>query len=230
MPLRSEFSQQLETGLSQLGLTYEQAQVDRLLAYLQLLSKWNKVYNLTAIRDVNRMISHHLLDSLAILPALHGERVVDVGAGAGLPGIPLAIMRRDCYFVELESNHKKARFMRQVLMELAIKNTTVVCQRAEDYRGSKLASPGFDTVLSRAFASLPEMLRVAGPLCTRQGIILAMKGKIPKSELNSLPEGYICDKVESLCITGLEAERHLVHIKPHSEGAATVSSEQCSIN
>lgn len=242
-PLHSE----LRNGLTQLGVDAAPTALDKLLAYIQLLSKWNRVYNLTAVTDQKRMLTHHLLDSVSIMPALHGRDIVDVGAGAGLPGIPLAILCQERHFVELESNAKKARFMQQVVVELELANVEIVCQRAErfssvrnpeftatlgegvnsaseagyhgvddNFNPTQTSFGGFDTVVSRAFASLAEMLAVAGHLCRKSGLILAMKGKMPKSELNCLPRGYFCDKVDNLAVPGLEAERHLVHIKPRA--------------
>ncbi|MEW5756875.1 MAG: 16S rRNA (guanine(527)-N(7))-methyltransferase RsmG [Pseudomonadota bacterium] len=198
----------LKAGLARLHLSAEEGQVAGLLRLLALIGKWNKVYNLTAIKDPREMLTHHLLDSLAVLPYLHGRRIIDVGTGAGLPGIPLAIMSPQREFVLLDSNNKKTRFVTQAVIELGLKNVTVQNLRVEEYR------PGapFDTVVSRAFASLAEMVQWTQALRAPQGVFLAMKGQLSAEELAALPAGFKIKEIAALQVPGLEAERHAIII------------------
>lgn len=196
----------LESGLSALDLELSQAACDRLLAYLALLHKWNRAYNLTAVRDPLQMIGLHLLDSLAVLPHVRGPRVLDVGTGAGLPGIPLAVARPDWALTLLDSNGKKTRFVTQAAIELGLNNLTVVHSRVEEY----VSERGFDTVVSRAFASLGEMLEATRHLLAPQGRLLAMKGAYPTAELAALPQGVVVEAVERLAVPGVDAARHVV--------------------
>lgn len=196
----------LESGLSALDLELPQAACDRLLAYLALLHKWNRAYNLTAVRDPLHMVAVHLLDSLAVLPHVRGPRVLDVGTGAGLPGIPLAVVRPDWALTLLDSNGKKTRFVTQAAIELGLNNLTVVHSRVEEY----VSERGFDTVVSRAFASLGEMLGVTRHLLAPHGRLLAMKGAYPTAELAALPQGVALEAVERLAVPGVKAERHVV--------------------
>ena len=196
-------------GLDSLGLSLADAAVERLLAYVALLAKWNGAYNLTAVREPRAMITRHLLDSLAALPYLHGPTVADVGTGAGLPGLPLALASPERRFVLLDGNAKKCRFVTQAVAELAIANVTVVRSRVEDYRPER----GFDTVISRAFATVAQMLALSGHLCAPGGRVLAMKGLHPRGELDELPAGFRLLSVARLCVPGLDAERHLVIIE-----------------
>ncbi len=198
----------LESGLAALGEQLSRAQVDALMEFLNLLTKWNKTYKLTAITDLSAMVSHHLLDSLSVLPALAGERIADVGAGAGLPGIPLAVARPDLEFVLLDSNGKKTRFMTHAVGRLGLRNVQVVKARVEDYAGEG----GFDTVLSRAFASLADFVRLAGGLCAPAGRLVAMKGRLRPEELAGLPVGWRIAGTRRLTVPGVDGERHLVVI------------------
>ncbi|QQS54184.1 MAG: 16S rRNA (guanine(527)-N(7))-methyltransferase RsmG [Candidatus Competibacteraceae bacterium] len=182
----------------------------RLAVFLSLLERWNRAYNLTAVRDPEAMVVRHVLDSLSILPWLEGMRVLDVGSGAGLPGIPLAIVRPDCEFVLLDSNGKRTRFMNQVVAELKLANVSVVRSRIEDYRPAIL----MNSVVSRAFATLAEMVAEAGRLCVPEGRLLAMKGVFPDDELARLPPGYSVVGVYPLRVPDLDAERHLIHLTP----------------
>jgi len=195
----------LRQGAAQLGMELSEAQQDALLHYLALLVKWNRVYALISRRDGDDWLARHLLDSLAVLPYINGSRVIDVGSGGGLPGIPLAIMRPDVAFTLLDSNSKKARFMTQAVIELGLKNVTVVDQRAEEFR----PETGFDCIVSRAFATIADMLRVAGHLAADNGRFLAMKGVFPEQELAQLPLGYHADAVHILAIPFQPGERHL---------------------
>lgn len=179
---------------------------DPLLAYLKLLEKWNAAYNLTAVRDPERMVTHHVLDSLAVIHYLHGPRVVDVGAGAGIPGIPLALACPEFAFVLLDSNAKKTRFITQAINELGLTNVGVERTRAEDFHPVQ----SFDTVISRAFASLAEMLQMTQHLDAPGGLFLAMKGNYPHDELAAVPPQFRVDRVESVQVPGLDAQRHVV--------------------
>lgn len=202
--------QQLHRGIAALGLAPGAAVEQRLLAYLALLGKWNQRYNLTAVRDPGAMVTRHLLDSLAIEPYLLGPRVLDVGTGAGLPGIPLVLVRPDLQFTLLDSQAKKIRFVRQAIAELAVTNVEAVQARVEDYR----SAPPFNTVVARAFASIPDMLALAGSRCARGGRFLAMKGTHPRAELDPAPAGFRVEAVHRLSVPGLDAERHLVVLTP----------------
>ena len=182
----------------------------RLTNYLTLLERWNRAYNLTAVRDPAAMVVRHLLDSLSILPWLQGPNVLDVGSGAGLPGLPLAITRPDCAFCLLDSNGKRTRFLIQAVAELQLPNVSVVRSRVEDYQPASL----FNSVVSRAFATVADMAANAGRLCAPDGRLLAMKGVFPDDELARLPPGYVVVGVYPLHVPHLEAERHLVHLAP----------------
>jgi len=170
-----------------------------------LLQKWNRTYNLTAVRDPADMVTRHVLDSLAVLPYLSGSSMIDVGTGAGLPGIPLAIARPLQSWTLLDANAKKTRFLTQAVGELHLNKVRAVNSRAEDYRPAEK----FDTLVSRAFASIADMLACAGHLCAPGGRILAMKGTFPEKELADVPAGMAID-VRRLVVPGLDAERHLV--------------------
>ncbi len=206
----------LSSGLNQLGLNCSLAVQAQLRDYVRLIDKWNRVYNLTSVRDPAEMVTRHLLDSLAVLPYLRGSRVLDVGTGAGLPGLPLAIVSKEkenCperEFVLLDSNSKKTRFVQQVITELGLTNVQVVHERAENFCPSKL----FDVVVSRAFASVSDMLKNSGQHCASDGVLLAMKGTDPVAELQDIPEGFAVDAVHPLKVPGLEGQRHLVCLKP----------------
>ncbi|RUR13134.1 16S rRNA (guanine(527)-N(7))-methyltransferase RsmG [Legionella sp. km772] len=176
-----------------------------LFHYLSLLHKWNAAYNLTAIRDIEAMVSKHLLDSLAILPWLQGDSILDVGTGAGLPGIPLAIAQPQRHFVLLDSNGKKVRFLNEVKRQLGLKNLEIVQFRVENYHPNQ----GFDTVTSRAFSSLEQMIYWTQHLIAQEGVWLAMKGRYPDEELSALNKNY---RVQSYTVQGLEGERCCVLI------------------
>lgn len=199
----------LEQGLIELGLPLGAEQQVRLLQYLALLEKWNQVYNLTAIRELVKMVGAHLLDSLSVIPFVCGERVLDVGSGAGLPGIPIAVAKPGCEVTLLDSNHKKAAFLRQAVAELALKNVKVVCERVESW----VEPTGFDVIISRAFSDLGEFVSLTGRLLAPHGVIAAMKGLHPFEELERVPAGFRVKEVRALQVPGLEAERHLVLIE-----------------
>lgn len=206
-PSRSALKSGLKRGLTFLKLCLDKRAIEQLIDYLMLLEKWNRVYNLTAVRDPAKMVSHHLLDSLAVLPQLAGaQRLLDVGSGAGLPGIPLAIARPDCSMTLLDSSHKKTAFLRQATAELGLKNVAVVCERAEAWQ----AEPKFDLILSRAFAELGEFTELSSHLLAAGGRLVAMKGLHPFEEIERLPQGVALREVVKLEVPGLHAERHLV--------------------
>lgn len=196
----------LASGLDALGLSLAPPALSGLLAYCDLLIKWNRTYNLTSISDPEQVVSHHLLDSLAVLPHLPAGRVIDVGTGAGLPGMPLAIARPQQQFVLLDANGKKTRFLVQAVGQLALDNVGIVNERVEAYRPDGL----FDTVISRAFSSLEQMLLACDHLLAEGGRFLAMKGKYPESELQQLPPGFQLISSVELRVPGLNAERHLL--------------------
>ncbi|MBI5923297.1 MAG: 16S rRNA (guanine(527)-N(7))-methyltransferase RsmG [Betaproteobacteria bacterium] len=205
-------SARLHAGIEKLGLILDPPAEQRLLDYLELLSKWNRVYNLTAIRDESEMVSQHLLDSLAVLSYLNGNSIrtlADVGSGGGLPGIPLAIARPQIKVALIESSQKKASFLQQVKIELGLKNVSVHCLRIQDFKTSEL----FDRVISRAFSSLKEFVFQSSHLLAAGGRLLAMKGIHPKHEIADLPSGWQIRQVIPLQVPELEAQRHLIVIE-----------------
>lgn len=201
--------EKLSNGLGQLGQSLSAGQQRLLLDYIALLQKWNRVYNLTAVREPESMLHQHLLDSLAVLPWVGTGRLIDVGTGGGLPGIPLAIARPDLHITLLDSNHKKTTFLRQACIELGLNNVTVACQRVDAYEPPVL----FDMVISRAFSDLSEFLHLSARLCRPGGNLLAMKGIYPHDELARLPPEFSRYEVVALSVPGLEAQRHLVIIR-----------------
>lgn len=216
--------QAIARGIDLMGLDVADKAVGRLAAYVALLARWNRTYNLTAVRRPEDMVVRHILDSLSILPWLQGPRVLDVGSGAGLPGIPLAIVRPEWDFYLLDSNGKRTRFLTQAITELGLTHSQVLRCRVEDYRPEM----GFDSVLSRAFASLTKMVMMAGRLCAPDGRLLAMKGVYPKDELVDLPSGYTVVGIYPLNVPGLPAERHLVHLIPTDRMAGEHPPRQVS--
>jgi len=177
--------------------------------FLALLHKWNKRFNLTAVRDPGEMVLRHLLDSLAAAPHLSGSRILDVGTGAGLPGIPLALTLPDRRFVLLDSNAKKTRFVAHAATSLGLSNARVEKNRAEDYRDEA----GFDTVMCRAFGSLSKIIQMSGHLCARTGCILAMKGRYPEQELGGVDPAWYVREIEKLEVPGLAGDRHIVELR-----------------
>jgi 16S rRNA (guanine527-N7)-methyltransferase len=196
----------LSGGLRTLGLTLDATTQEKLLAYIALLAKWNRVYNLTAVREPERMLSHHIFDSLAVLPHLEGPAIADVGSGAGLPGIPVALARSDWKVALIESNHKKTAFLRQAAIELALDNVDVREERAEVVEPQAV----YDTVIARAFSDLAEFVAAGAALSRPGGALIAMKGVHPYEEIAALPAAWRAPKVVSLEVPGVEAERHLV--------------------
>ena len=205
MSLASE----LQQGLTALKLKIPPQDLKRLLDYLALLAKWNKVYNLTALREPQKMVSHHLLDSLAAVPHIEVNHILDVGSGAGLPGIPMAIARSDWRVTLIDSSHKKAAFLKQAAIELKLSNVTVCCERVETW----LPEQKFDLIISRAFSDLVEFVTLSKHLLREGGSFAAMKGVYPHEEIEQLPSGYRLERVIPLKIPGLKAQRHLVMVK-----------------
>jgi len=203
--LHNQIQSRLENGAKALDLELTGQQLAAMIEYLELLLKWNKVYNLTAVKDRNEMVVRHLLDSLAIAPWCSGRRFIDVGTGAGLPGVPLAILQPEKEFHLLDSNSKKTRFLFQVKIALGLKNMAVHRARVETFKPPE----PYDAVLSRAFASLPDMVAACRHLLSETGQLLAMKGNLSKAELASV-DGFCRTAVHKLTVPGLDEQRHLV--------------------
>ena len=203
-------AQALADGLARLHLDLPRETQQKLLAYVALVQKWNKVYNLTAVRGTDKMLTHHLLDSLAVAPYITGVKtLLDVGSGAGLPGIPLALALSDLHVTLLDSNSKKVAFLNQAVIELKLSNATAVCARVENYP----SNPLFNVVVSRAFSDLSAFAALAGRLVARGGTLLAMKGVHPAAEMAQLKAGFKISEVTPLNVPGLDAQRHLVFLK-----------------
>lgn len=200
--------QALARGIAQLGMVVTPEVQQKMLAYLALLQKWNKVYSLTAIRQAEQMVSHHLLDSLAVLPHLWPSRWLDVGSGAGLPGLVLALMRPEWTFTLLDSNSKKTSFVQQAVIELGLRNVSVCCARVEDWQPEEK----FDGIISRAFAELGEFTALTRHLLVQDGGWVAMKGA-PDQELVRLPAGIVVERVIPLQVPSLDAARCLVILR-----------------
>ncbi|EGP1170908.1 16S rRNA (guanine(527)-N(7))-methyltransferase RsmG [Salmonella enterica] len=195
--------------LADAGISLTDHQKTLLVAYVDMLHKWNKAYNLTSVRDPNEMLVRHILDSIVVAPYLQGQRFIDVGTGPGLPGIPLAIVLPDAHFTLLDSLGKRVRFLRQVQHELKLENITPVQSRVEAYP----SEPPFDGVISRALASLNDMVSWCHHLPGEKGRFYALKGQLPGDEIASLPDNFSVESVEKLRVPQLEGERHLVIIK-----------------
>lgn len=199
---------ELSSGMTQLGISATPDAQQKLLDYLALMQKWNKVYNLTAIRDAEQMVSNHMLDSLAVLPHLWPKRWLDVGCGAGLPGVVLAIVRPEWSFTLLDSNSKKTSFVQQAVIELGLCNVDVRCGRIEEWQ----AAEKFDGIISRAFAETAEFVALTRHLLVKDGRWAAMKG-MPERELERLPNNVQVEQIISLRVPKLEAARCLVILK-----------------
>lgn len=200
---------ELALGITQLGLDAAPELQRKLLSYLEMLQKWNRVYNLTAIRQPEQMISGHLLDSLAVLPHLWPGRWLDVGCGAGLPGIILALMRPEWTFALLDSNSKKTSFVQQVKIELELRNVNIYCTRVEAWQTGEQ----FDGIISRAFAETAKFVTLTRHLLTQEGRWVAMKG-VPQQELERLPNDVSVEQIIPLQVPGLAAARCLIMLKP----------------
>ena len=211
----NQFRQRLESGIDALSMSFSEETITTLLAYHQLLIKWNKAYNLTAVRNPNEMIDRHLLDSLSIATYLKGGRFIDVGAGAGLPGIILAIIFPHRAFDLLDSNGKKTRFLFQVKTELELDNIQIHHCRVEQYKGAF-----YDGILSRAFATLADMVQGSQQLLAEQGCFYAMKGVYPEDELKQLSQVQKSYKVKAchqLSVPNNDGHRHLIILQKNRE-------------
>jgi len=204
MPERG-LANSLQAGLRQLGWGEAEKLVPGLLAYLDLLQRWNRTYNLTAVRDPHEMVSRHLLDSLSVSPWIAGPRMLDAGSGAGLPGLPLAIARPDLQVTLLDSVGKKIRFLNHAVRELGLINAAPLQARLESFS----PQAPFDTIISRAFSSLAAFAQAARHLAAGARL-LAMKGRFPRGELDDLPDWVRIESVEKLAVPGLQEDRHLV--------------------
>ena len=198
----------LRAGLAQMDINASEEQQQKLLEFVALLKKWNKVYNLTALHREEEMLRLHILDSLAVQPYVSGKRVVDIGSGAGLPGIPLAIMNPDIHFTLVDSNGKKTRFITQAYAQLRLPNVDVVHGRCEEFQPTQL----YDCVMARAFAAAPKAVELIGHLLADGGEMVLMKSKQVAEELQQLPDIY--DKrIESFTVPNLNAERNVLILR-----------------
>lgn len=202
---------QLQQGCSALGLDVSEKDLAKLISYVALIDKWNKAFNLTSVRDPKEMISRHILDSLAILPYLEGKSLLDVGTGAGLPGIPVAIIKPEMAVSLLDSNSKKTRFLQQVKAELALDNVTVIHSRVE-----QADLPKFDLVTARAFSTIDDIIDLAGRHCDDAGCLVLMKGVYPEEELQAVTGeaigGFSLQDIKSLDVPDCDGQRHLVRL------------------
>lgn len=199
----------LTTQAQDLGVCITDAQAEQLLLFLNLLAKWNKVHNLTAVRDVDKMLTHHILDSLSVAQHVRAPSLLDVGSGAGLPGIPLAIADPLQSITLIDSNKKKISFLRQAVMELGLKNVHVIAGRVEALAPKQT----FDGIISRAFSEINQFIALTRPLLAKDGYWYAMKGLYPTAELQQLPNGIALQSVQALNVPLLDAQRHLVILK-----------------
>ncbi len=204
-----QHAEELTLGARELGVDLSEAQHENLLGYLALLIKWNKAYNLTAVRDPDEMVSRHLLDSLSVVPFIQGERQLDVGSGGGMPGIPLAILFPDMKVTCLDSNGKKTRFLTQVKLELKLDNLEVIHSRAEAFQP---AVP-FTGIISRAFSSLEDFTQWTRHMGDKETRWLAMKGLHPADELVALPADFHLESAQALAVPGCQGQRHLLILR-----------------
>jgi 16S rRNA (guanine527-N7)-methyltransferase len=204
----------LADGVKEMTLDVSPAQQEQLLDYLALMNKWNSVYNLTSLRDPMQMVTHHLLDSLAAVPAFAGARnVLDVGAGGGLPGLVLAICRPDMKVSMIDTVHKKTAFLKQVKAELELSNVTVYTMKVQDLGVAAPLSEKFDVITSRAFADLSDFLEWSGHLLAEGGKFIALKGVAPQDEQERIPGQWKVTGLQPLQVPRLGAERHLVFVE-----------------
>lgn len=212
--LENELLSVLRSNLKNSDLAVSEKQQQQLIRFVLMMHKWNKTYNLTSIREPQQMVVKHIVDSIVVAPFLDKNHYIDVGTGPGLPGIPLAIMCPNKQFILLDSLGKRVRFMKQVAYELKIHNIQPVQSRVENFESSSK----IDGVLSRAFASLKDMLHWCQHLVDSHGVFLALKGQVPIQELEELPSGFTLQETIRLDVPGLEGERHIVKIKKQSVG------------
>lgn len=203
------FSNLLKTALRENKLIISEPAQQKLIQHLELMQRWNKVFNLTTITDPREMVYLHLIDSLLMQPLLHGERLLDVGSGAGVPGIPLAITNPDRHWTLLDKNNKKTRFITQAVAELKLTNVEVVNERSEDF----VSNNGFDAILSRAYGSIEMFLTTTAHLLAPNGIFLAMKGKYPEDELTNLPSNFTVEKTVPIEVKGIKVDRCVIVLK-----------------
>jgi 16S rRNA (guanine527-N7)-methyltransferase len=204
-----QHAEELTLGARELGVDLTEAQHEKLLGYLALLIKWNKAYNLTAVRDPDEMVSRHLLDSLSVVPFIEGERQLDVGSGGGMPGIPLAILFPDMNVTCLDSNGKKTRFLTQVKLELKLDNLEVIHSRAEAFK----PQVPFTGIISRAFSSLEDFTQWTRHMGDKETRWLAMKGLHPADELVALPADFHLESAQALAVPGCQGQRHLLILR-----------------
>jgi len=215
--MSKQLSDSISSGCRALGLQLDDTVIQRLSDFVDMLAKWNRVYNLTAVREPQAMVARHILDSLVVLPHLTAGRLLDVGTGAGLPGLPIAIVRPELSVTLLDSNAKKLRFVRQAAAELELRNTQVLQQRMEQYRPAE----AFDMVISRAVATIQDLYTQTAPLVRPGGRFLFMKGAYPQAELAAL--AAVAEvHVQQLQVPGLDAERHLVWFDKQQEPELTL--------
>jgi 16S rRNA (guanine527-N7)-methyltransferase len=207
----NEARHRLTQGVQQLDIVLSDTQIDALLAFNALIEKWNKAYNLTAVRDPLESVALHLLDSLSVLPHIPDGRIADIGTGAGLPGIPLAIVRPDVQFVLVDANAKKTRFVQQAVLELKLPNVQVVHGRVEEIADQ----PPFDAVICRAFASLADIVQWSAHLLAEHGVLLAMKSQTAQVELQQVDWQY---QLIELSVPGVDAERCLIRLTREAHG------------
>ncbi|HEX4044144.1 MAG TPA: 16S rRNA (guanine(527)-N(7))-methyltransferase RsmG [Gammaproteobacteria bacterium] len=205
----SKLNRLLKSACAENNLVLDEKIQNQLVHYLELLATWNRVFNLTAITQPADMVYLHIVDSLTVQPYLQGTQLLDVGSGAGLPGIPLAIVNAMQHWTLLDKNSKKTRFLTQVIAELSLTNVAAVHARCEDYQ---ITSPGFDSIVSRAFSSLRAFVETTAHLLQPEGIWIAMKGKYPQQELAELPKQFKVKCVEPVVVKGIAGERHMVVI------------------
>ncbi len=224
MPSDSTLANHLADGVTELGLETTDIQFDQLLQYLALLQRWNGSFNLTSVRDPLQMVHRHILDSLSVLSvvSLDRERCIDVGTGAGLPGVPIAIMRPGVTMDLLDSNSKKTRFLFQVKTQLGLDTMSILHQRVEGWNPRKR----YDLVFSRAFASLSDMVSSCRHLCRDQGKLVAMKGVLQHNELACVADKALIESTQRLNVPGLEEERHLITIRPLLAVSAEAHNEE----
>ncbi len=201
---------QLQQGVEAMGLVAADLPLQSYVSYIELLVQWNSAYNLTAIRDPEKMLAYHILDSLSILPFIQKGDCLDIGTGAGLPGIILALARPDTHWILLDGNNKKTRFVQQAVMTLNLKNVDIVCSRIENYK----PEIRFNTIVSRAFGSLADFYACSHHLLAPGGNLLAMKGPDPENEISDLSAEDVSTKIIPLSVPGVTAGRTLVQIVP----------------
>jgi 16S rRNA (guanine527-N7)-methyltransferase len=204
---RASLHARLQAGLAELGLAPGADACERLLDYVELLARWNATYNLTAVREPGEMVTRHLLDSLTVAKLVSGDSLADLGTGAGLPGIPLAILAPERRHTLIDSNGKKVRFLREAVRTLGLANVQVQQSRVEDARGQ------YDCITARAFATLGDMLRMGGHLLAPDGVWIALKGQLSKDEILGVPAGFVVAEVVALAVPGLGAARQVAIIK-----------------